>query len=464
MIVMKFGGTSTQDAIAMAIVAEIVKKRIPQQPIVIISAIAQATNMLEQIGTLASEGKEENARTLLQQLLERHHAIVNEVIKNSQRKSELQSILDTSLNELEELVKGISILRELTPRTLDSLYCYGELLSSRLVANVLQEFGVDAVWLDTKNFMITDESFTRAMPMMEMIEEKLNAIVLPLIKQGKVPVTQGFIGVTQTGRRTTMGRESSDYSAAIIGTALNVDDIQIWTDVDGVLTADPRVVFSPKKIKVLSFEEAYELSYFGAKVLHPNTMLPAIEKNIPIHIYNSKRPNGSGTLVTKSTNHQEPIVKSVAYKRNVTMLTVSPKKRFSQYIFWEHIYAILTKYSAQTSMTTTSEYNVSFALENKNYIEAIIHELNEIGYASVFENKGIVCVVGSHLQEAHEVVKRIFSALSPVTPSMISFGASASNISLVVNDDDVLGAVHRIHKEFFESEVDSEIFEALPER
>lgn len=447
---MKFGGTSTQDAAAMTNVAEIIKQRVNQQPVVVISAIAQATNMLEQAGRLAAEGKSDDASTVVRKLLDRHFAIVNQVIKHQERKVTLENILATSLEELEELIRGISILRELTPRTLDSLYCYGELLSSRLVATVLQEIGVSAVWLDTKDFMVTDENFTQAMPMMDIVAKKLSAIVLPLVKEGRVPVTQGFIGITHNGRRTTMGRESSDYSAAIIGAALNADDIQIWTDVDGVLTADPRVVSLPKKIKVLSFEEAFELSYFGAKVLHPNTMLPAIEKNIPIHIYNSRKPSGSGTLVTKNEETTQPAVKSVAYKNNITVICISPKKRFSQYMFWEHIYAILTKHSIQPSLTVTSEYNVSIAVESRNSVAAILHALSEIGTVSVLENQSIVCIVGAKLREGQSILQRMFTAISPLTPSMISFGASSSNISLVIPGENVEEAVRAIHKEFFE--------------
>jgi aspartate kinase len=464
MIVMKFGGTSTQDASAMKNVAEIVRMHLSKKPVVVISAIAQATNMLEKAGTLAAEGNADEARQVVRHLLERHVDIVNEVIENHTRKSELQKILQRSLNEIEDLVKGITIVQELTPRTLDSLYCYGELLSSRLVSSVLREVGIETVWVDTKDFMVTDENHTRALPMMDVVEKKLKAIVPPLVMEGKVPVTQGFIGITHNGRRTTMGRESSDYSAAIIGAALNADDIQIWTDVDGVLTADPQVVSFPHKIKVLSFEEAYELSYFGAKVLHPNTMLPALEKNIPIHIYNSRRPQGTGTLITRTSNQHQPLVKSIAYKRKIALLTISPKKRYSQFIFWEHLYSILTKYSVQAFLTTTSEYNVALVLEMKENISAIVNDLSEMGTVSLMANKAIVCVVGTNLRGTQDIVQKIFTAVFPQSFSMISFGASASNIGIVVNDEDVFRVVQHIHREFFESKLNNEIFEPLPKQ
>src|SRR5208283_364455 len=262
MIVMKFGGTSTQDAEAMRNVVRIVRAHLERRPILVISAIAQATNMLEQTGMLAGQGKAGEARDVLLKLFDRHYTIVDTLVSDRQRHAELRKIITYSFHELEELVKGLAIVRELTPRMLDTFYCYGEILSSRIITAALQEDGVAAEWLDTKDFLLTDENFNRASPVWHTIEERLSSIALPLIEQGIVPVTQGFIGVTASGQRTTMGRESSDFSAAIVGTVLHAEDIQIWTDVDGVLTADPCIVAAPKKIKTLSFEEAYELSYF----------------------------------------------------------------------------------------------------------------------------------------------------------------------------------------------------------
>ncbi len=461
MIVMKFGGTSTQDAAAIANVVKIVKSRLSMRPMVVVSAIAQATNVLERAGKLASENKSDSALNILQQLSDRHVGIINNMIEDSQRRDVLINIIEISFNELRDLVKGVSILRELTPRTLDSFYCYGELLSSRIVAAALQEANIDSWWIDTKDFMITDENFTRAMPMIEYVEDRLKAIVKPLFENNIVPVTQGFIGVTTAGRRTTMGRESSDYSASVVGCALNADDIQIWTDVDGVLTADPTVVPEPKKIKLLSFEEAFDLSYFGAKVLHPNTMLPAIEKNIPIHIYNSQKPTLSGTLVAKQTDAKDTIPKSVAYKRNVLILNIVPKKRYGQYIFWEHVNNVLTKHDVASHMTATSEYNYSVVLDAKDNISAIVHDLNTIGTVSVIEGKGIVCLVGSNLRQSPGLLDKIFHSIIDVGVEMITFGPSKSNISFIVEDNDVLDVVRRIHNNFFSVVKDDDIFEIL---
>lgn len=463
MIVMKFGGTSTQDAAAIRNVVHIVARHADRQPVVTISAIAQATNVLENAGKEAAEGRSPRALELLRGLATRHEAMTDELIRDQVRNRRLKEAIAAALADLEELVKGVAILRELTPRTLDAFYSYGELLSSRLVAAALSEAGVESVWLDTADFMVTDENFNRAMPVMEIVREKLTGLVAPLLALRKIPVTQGFIGITPTGRRTTMGRESSDFSAAIIGAALDASDIQIWTDVDGVLTADPREVPSAMKIKSLSFEEAYQLSYFGAKVLHPNTMLPAIERNIPIHILNSRSPGKSGTVVTALPTAPEPVVKSVASRRNLTMINVAPQKRYGQYLMWEHILGVLTKYGAAAGMTVTSEYNYSMVLESRENIEAIRRELEEAGRVEVLSGCGLVCIVGSNIRSAPRIVDRVFRALSDTGISMISFGASRSNLSLVIPDAAVPGAVRSIHREFFEAGGHPAVFEVLDE-
>jgi len=461
MIVMKFGGTSTQDAQAVTNVVKIVQARLSKKPIVVISAISQATNMLEKIGKLAAEKNDRDAREILTQLFNRHYAIVDQIVRHITRNRALRNILEKSREEIETTIKGISILHELTPRTLDSLYCYGELLSSRVVAAAFQEHGVPSEWIDTKEFMITDDHYTHAIPSFELIERKLKLLALPIIEKGIVPVTQGFIGITPSGNRTTMGRESSDYSAAIIGAALDVDDIQIWTDVDGVLTADPAIVSDPKKIKALSFEEAYELSYFGAKVLHPNTMLPAIEKSIPIHIYNSRHGHSSGTLVSTPREEKYSIVKSDAYKRNMVVLNIRPVKRLGQYTFWENIHNVLIKHDISVKITVTSEYGYSVVIDARDYIPTLVYDLSEIGKVDVSEGMGIVCLVGSNLKSAANIINRIFNAISDYEVNLISFGGSKSNLSFVVDDNEIPEIVSRLHEEFFKDIGTDDMFELI---
>jgi aspartate kinase len=461
MIVMKFGGTSVQDADAIANVVQIVNTRLDRKPVVVISAIAQATNMLERAGRLAADGNAGEARDLVLKLIERHNTIVDTLVQDKHRHRELRTIISTSLAELDELVKGVSILRELTPRSIDALCSYGELLSSRIVAACLQQANIDAVWLDTKDFMVTDEHHGAASPMMDVLEQRLSEAAFPMLRDGKVIVTQGFIGVSPSGRRTTMGRESSDYSATIIGCAMNAESVEIWTDVDGILTADPRVVPAAKKVKVISPEEAFELSYFGAKVLHPNTMLPAIEKHIPVRILNSKNPQSSGTLISAQASLNGTVAKSVASKRNIVLLNVSPRNRLGQYIFWEHVYSVLTRHNALAHTTATSEYRIAIALDTAQNIPAIVHDVSAVANVDFVEGRGIVCVVGQNLRNSPHIVSTILNAVGNIGVSMISFGPSSSNLTIIVPDDAVPDAVKRVHAALFEERIDQEVFEEL---
>lgn len=464
MIVMKFGGTSTKDATAMLNVTEIVKSRSSQNPVVVISAIAQATNQLETMGSLAKSNKVAEAKNILKNFIDRHIAIVETVGLTPDTSNKIRTRINSYSEEIDEIIKGVSILRELTPKTLDRFYSFGELLSSYIISEVMKENGIDAVWLDTKEFMITDNAFTMAAPNMPIVEEKLSRIALKLIEEKKVIVTQGFIGVTATGERTTMGRESSDFSAAVIGSVLDVDDVQIWTDVDGVLTGDPNIIEHPQKIKQLSFEEAYQLSLFGAKVLHPNTMIPAAEKSIPIHVYNSKRPQITGTLISKESSsamQSDSIIKSVTYKTKVSLLSIKPTTRFSPYIFWENILSILNKYKVVPIVTSTSEYQFAAVIETKYMLDSLTNELTIIGEVEAQSNLSLVSLMGKKINHNSTIVQKVFSVLSAINFYFISYGATEMSMSILINEDDTEPVIRSLHKLFFEGEIDPQIFEEV---
>lgn len=461
---MKFGGTSTKDAAAMLNVTEIVKSRSFQNPVVVISAIAQATNQLETMGSLAKSGFVDDAKDVLKNFIDRHLTIVETVGLKPDTRNKIRMEINSYSEEIDEIIKGVSILRELTPQTLDRFYSFGELLSSYIISEVMKENGIDAVWLDTKEFMITDNAFTMAAPNMPIVEEKLSRIALKLIEEKKVIVTQGFIGVAATGERTTMGRESSDFSAAVIGSVMDVDDVQIWTDVDGVLTGDPNIIEHPKKIKQLSFEEAYQLSLFGAKVLHPNTMIPAAEKSIPIHVYNSKRPQITGTLISKASSsavQSDSIIKSVTYKSKVSLLSIKPTTRFSPYIFWENIFSILNKYKVVPIVTSTSEYQFAAVIETKYMLDSLTNELTAIGEVEAQSNLSLVSLMGQKINHNSTIVQKVFSVLSAINFHFISYGATEMSMSILINEDDTEPVIRSLHKLFFEAETDSQIFEEI---
>ncbi len=461
MIVMKFGGTSNEDAKAMSNVIRIVKAHLEHQPIVVISAIAKATNELELAANTAAAGRETDAVSVVTRLFERHTRIIDNLINSRETASHLEQILFDHLNQIKDIIKGISILRELTPRSKDAICSHGERLSSRIVAAALREAGVDAVWTDAREFMVTDAHFGQAEPIMVEVQKHLHDIVVPMVKNGQVPVTQGFIGVTHEGAYTTMGRESSDYSASIIGAAIHAERVQIWTDVDGILTADPRVVGSPRKVNRMSFSEAFELSYFGAKVLHPNTMLPVLEKGIPVQILNSKREGSTGTWVGSQSDSASAVLKSIAYKSKIAVMNIIPRKRLNQYMFWEGIFNVLNRHNIPAGLIVTSEYSISIAFEQNLSGENVLHDLQDLGEVTVFNNKGSLCLVGTGLRNQRGIVDRVFRPLASINITMISFGGSDSNITLVMDDSQIPEALNRLHAEFFESTELQGIFETI---
>ncbi len=457
MIIMKFGGTSTKDAASMLNVTNIVKSHIEKKPVVVISAIAQATNILEKISNSARVGNKNEAEFLLDDLIQRHANIINEGLKNKVSKQICLDKVNTIKEELKELISGVVILKELTPKILDRFYSYGEVLSSLLISFIMKENGIAAEWVDTREFMFTDDSFTQAKPIMGAVSEKLTSLHKILANENKTMVTQGFIGVTTTGDRTTMGRESSDYSAAIIGTVLNAEDIQIWTDVDGVLTGDPAIVDQPKKIKLLTFEEAYHLSMCGAKVLHPNTMLPAQGKNIPIHVFNSKRPEVSGTLICSSDDQYaksgNSVLKSITSKKNIIFLRISPKYRYSPFIFWAHVDNILDKHNLIPLVSATSEYRFSAAFDGKSVIDSAVVELSEIAFVETESKLVLISLIGTNLDKSKTIIQETMTILNQYDIKYFSAGASDICITFLVEEKYADEIVKKMHWEYFEKTI-----------
>lgn len=299
MIVMKFGGTSVEDAAAMRQVIEIVRRKRALSPIVVASAMAKITDTLIRCAQLAHQGHEDDAQRLLNETVAaRHRDAAAQLVTTEPQRSVLLERIDHHLNELRTLLHGLAILGELSPRSLDTVASYGERLSTLILAAAMREAGLDAELLDARQFIITDDRFTKATPLMDLSAPRARALLLPVLHRGAIPVTQGFIGATPHGITTTLGRGGSDYSAAIIGALLDADAIEIWTDVDGILTTDPKLVPHARLLESVTFQEAAELAYFGAKVLHPSTILPAVEKNIPVYVYNTKNPKSPGTRIT----------------------------------------------------------------------------------------------------------------------------------------------------------------------
>lgn len=454
MIVMKFGGTSNQDAAAMRNVIRIVKKYEDQHPVVVISAIAQATNELERTARLGAQGRGEEAASVVTGLFERHYMIVDNLITSSDRRRRLEEEFHNYLTEIKAIVKGLTILRELTPRSMDAVCSYGERLCSQIIAVGLEENGVASAWVNARDFMITDDHFGQARPLVDEVSARVERTLRPLLDLGKTPVTQGFIGATREGVYTTMGRESSDYSASIIAASMGADRVQIWTDVDGILTADPRIVDKTRLIEHMSFGEAFELSFFGAKVLHPNTMLPALESDIPVQILNSKQEVRPGTLVDPDGEPGDSVpsvIKSITYKNDLAVVNVTPRMRLNQYLFWEGIYSVLARRGMNAAIASTSEFSIALAVEKRFLDDGFSDELEQLGSVQIFRGVGSICLVGKGMRGHAGIADRVFRSLPGMNIRMISYGASDMSMTFIVEEHQLHDAVKRLHREFFET-------------
>jgi aspartate kinase len=456
MIVMKFGGTSVESADAIRRVAGIAAARQERRPVVVVSAMGKTTNKLLNIASTAIEGKREDYIRQIHDLRDFHSREARQVAPLEAR-AELDRMLDEHFQELMELVKGLAVLGELTPRSIDAISSYGERLSSYIVTLAFRHFGMKAEHLDARHVIVTDNRHTQAAPLYAETYGRLAAAVPPLAKDAVV-VMGGFIGATENGVTTTLGRGGSDFTASIVGAGIGAEEIQIWTDVDGMLTADPSILPGGHRVKTISFAEAAELAYFGAKVLHPATVLPAIEKNIPVLILNSRRPEVPGTRIVAEAVPCGNVVKSIACKRKITLVNVQSTRMLMAHGFLRRIFEVFDRFETPVDMVSTSEVSVSLTIDNSKRLDAILAELRQFAEVEVEHDQVIVCLVGENIRYTPGVAKRAFAALDGVNVRMISQGASLLNLSLVVAEADLSRAVRGLHSEFF-AQLDADVFE-----
>ena len=456
MIVMKFGGTSVESAAAIQRVASIVKSREGRRPIVVVSAMGKTTNKLLAIAAAAMGGKRAEYIRQLHDLRDFHSREARQVVPLDHR-AELDRTLDEHFQELTELVKGLAVLGELTPRSNDAISSYGERLSSYIVTLAFRHFGMAAEHLDSRRVILTDKRHTQAAPNFPETYRRLSATIPPLARDSVV-VMGGFIGATESGVTTTLGRGGSDFTASIVGAGIAAEEIQIWTDVDGMLTADPTILPGGHRVKTISFAEAAELAYFGAKVLHPATMLPAIEKNIPVLILNSRRPDVPGTRIVADSVPCQNVVKSIACKRKIALLNIHSTRMLMAHGFLRQIFEVFDRFETPVDMVATSEVSVSLTIDNLERLDAIASELRQFAEVDVEPDQAIVCLVGENIRYTPGVARRVFGVLNGINIRMISQGASLLNLSFVVAEKDLARTVQALHEEFF-AELDPAVFE-----
>ncbi|HKE86292.1 MAG TPA: aspartate kinase [Vicinamibacterales bacterium] len=482
MVVQKFGGTSVADPTAIRRLIEIVRTvraRDGRGPAVVVSAMSRVTDALLGIAAAAGSDRLNEALPRLEELRERHLAVARDLVDGGEQVPLITQIAD-HFDQLTGIVRALAVLREVSPRTLDVVASMGELLSSRIVAAALTAAGVPAEWVDARLAIVTNDDHTRAAPLTSETNAALGRTVVPILDSGRVPVLGGFIGATLDGHTSTLGRGGSDYSGALVGAGIGASEIQIWTDVDGMLSADPRIVKAPRLVSQLSFAEAAELAYFGAKVLHPSTILPAVERNIPVRILNSWKPEGAGTLITASRSnggHEreeyyiQPASESdgpgrratrdahtttrtgrltgLASKRDVTVIDITSSRMLMAYGFLRRVFEVFERFRTAVDMVTTSEVSVSITVDDRRDLDAIVDAISEFAEVSVEREMALLCAVGDVLRDVPELSAKVIGVLEEVPLRMISQAASRRNITVVLRQSDLPHAMERLHEEFF---------------
>ena len=456
---MKFGGTSVEDAPAMKRTAAIVRSRREKglEAVVVVSAMAKVTDLL--LSAAAAAGRGDKAGSLAIGARLRHrHIDTSSALLNGQRCVRVQQVLHGEFDALDDLLRGIAAVGELTPRTNDLVVSFGERLSSKMMAEALDELELGGTHVDARSCIITDATYGKAVPQDAAIEAKLAEIVLPLIEAGKTPVMGGFIGSTAEGVTTTLGRGGSDFTAALVGGGMHAGAIEIWTDVNGIMTTDPRICPDALRVKTISFEEAAELAYFGAKVLHPATILPAVQKSIPVWVLNSRNAENEGTKITAMAAKCASPFKSIAAKKRLTIIDVVASRMLMSHGYLKAVFDVFDKWKCAIDMVSTSEVSISLTVDSNQQLPEICAELGKIADVKLEGHKALVCLVGEDIRGHNGIAGQVFAAISHINVRMISQGASEINMSFMIEESDVEEAIRSLHAEFF-AEPDATVFD-----
>lgn len=447
MIVAKFGGTSVADAAAIRRTGEIVRGRLGREPVIVVSALAGATNALLAAAEQAASGQLVAALEHVSQLRDRHLATISDLLGAGPDADELRAETSLMFDELAHLTEALSVLGFATPRSMDAVASMGERLSAPICAAAFSRMGIPSVAVDSRRVMLTDDDFGRAAPMPAEIAAAAREHLLPIVAAGKVPVVGGFVGATTSGITTTLGRGGSDYSAALFGAALDAEAIEIWTDVDGMLTADPRVVQGSQLIEHIRFDEAAELASFGAKVLHPSTIAPAVERDIPVYVFNSTRPHATGTRITRDAS--PCTVRAIAGKRGVVVVRVGSPTMLGTPGALRSIFEVFDRFRISVDVVATSEVSVSLTVDDDPSLLKAVEDLRGFGEVVIERDRGIVALVGAGLGGSSPSMARALRAIGDERLHMVSLSSTGINLTLIVDDTQVHPVMRMLHQEFF---------------
>ena len=446
MLVMKFGGTSVTKPESVIAITQLVEREKSRQPILVVSALSGVTDLLVKLSHTILANEQDN---LIGEVLAKHALWISTNLANypSLRIVATEEV-DNYLEQLRELLPSIEYTNQLQFH--DSVVAFGELMSSRLISLLLTETGNPAVQVSATKCIITTKHFGGADFIDANTCKQTKKTILPIIKDNLVPVITGFIGANKQGETTILGRGGSDYSAAIIGYALNVEEIQIWTDVNGVYSADPRVITDAKLLKQLSYQEAAELAMFGAKVLHPRTIQPAVRSGIPVRVLNTFNLTNNGTLIAHHADENEGVVKAVTWKPIVPLINIYSVDMFLSKGFLQKIFAILANNNISVNMISASEVSVSVTLDNIGKLDSALEELNKFAKADYIEGFGTVSLVGDQIMNTHSLMQNMFNVLESMDSKvqMLSYSASNINISMLIPSSHILEVAKALHRGF----------------
>ena len=457
MIIMKFGGTSVANFEAITRTIFIIGGKLDQKPVVVVSALSKVTDLLYRISDAAAAGNETETKDLLSQLRQRHVDLAAELLSQSVLKDEAVANVNSICDSLDSIAMAVCSLGELSDRNKAIIISKGEYLSSTIIAHAMNSKGIRTKWVDARDMMVTNKSYLKAEPDMSAIAERVPGVVSQAYEGVDAVITQGFVGVTKDAEPTVLGRGGSDYSASLIGLAIDAERIEIWTDVDGVRTADPRSVKNTKYLEKISFEEAAEMAHFGAKVLHPLTIEPAVKKNIPIYVLNSMNPSGKGTAILRNELIEDG-VKSVSFKENIKVINIFSTRMINTSGFLRRVFEIFSESKVSVDLISTSEANISVTVDAAQNIDSVVAQLSEFADVIVDDDKSQVSVIGKNIVRLNGMLKKTFTPLKKCNVYMISQGASFVNISFVVDREELADVVQDLHDHLFDQTEELETF------
>lgn len=451
MIVMKFGGTSVANFEAITRTIFIIGSKLDQKPVVVVSALSKVTDLLYRISDAAASKNQELTRELLAELRQRHVGLVSQLLEqNPMMREDAVARVDAICDELDSLANAVCAVGELSDRNKAIIISNGEILSSTIICFAMNAKGIRTSFIDARKMMITNDSYLKGDPVTEEIVARVPGMVEEAYKGMDAVITQGFIASNLKGEQTVLGRGGSDYSASLIGLSVDAERIEIWTDVDGVRTADPRRVPNTKYLEKISFEEAAEMAHFGAKVLHPLTIEPAVKKNIPIYVLNSMNPSGKGTAILRSELIEDG-VKSVSFKENIRVINIFSMKMINTSGFLRRVFEIFSESKVSVDLISTSEANISVTVDASEKIDKVVAELSEFADVIVDDDKSQVSVIGKNIVRLNGMLKKTFTPLKKCNVYMISQGASFVNISFVVDREELDEVVKGLHDHLFDN-------------